>query len=96
MIYKSYCAINIQYYPFDEQNCSLKFGTWTHDGNLVRIIVSMAVEQRNEHFIFLCKVDLNHKSGQIVVDVGVDLTDYYPSIEWDILLAVSRRCEAQS
>jgi hypothetical protein len=36
-------------------------------------------------------VDLNHKSGQIVVDIGVDLTDYYPSIEWDILKAVSSR-----
>ncbi|CAF0802063.1 unnamed protein product [Adineta steineri] len=66
VIYKSYCAIDIEYYPFDVQNCTLKFGTWSHDGNLV---------------------DLNHKSGQIVVAVGVDLTDYYPSIEWDILSA---------
>jgi hypothetical protein len=24
-----------------------------------------------------------------MVDVGVDLTDYYPSIEWDILSAVN-------
>lgn len=37
----------------------------------------------------LFQVDLNHKSGQIDVAVGVDLTDYYPSIEWDILAAVS-------
>jgi hypothetical protein len=35
VIYKSYCAIDIEYYPFDEQNCTLKFGTWSHDGNLV-------------------------------------------------------------
>jgi len=70
VIYKSYCAINIQYYPFDVQNCTLKFGTWSHNGNLV---------------------DLNHKSGQIVVDVGVDLHDYYPSIEWDILSAPAVR-----
>ncbi|CAF3973801.1 unnamed protein product [Rotaria sp. Silwood2] len=70
VIYKSYCAINIQYYPFDEQKCTLKFGTWSHNGNLV---------------------DLNHKSGQIVADIGVDLTDYYPSIEWDILAATAVR-----
>ncbi len=38
--------------------------------------------------MFLLQVDLNHKSGKIVVDLGVDLTDYYPSIEWDILSAV--------
>ncbi len=36
----------------------------------------------------LIQVDLNHKSGKIVVDYGVDLTDYYPSIEWDILRVV--------
>ncbi len=35
VIYKSYCAIDIEHYPFDEQNCLLKFGTWSHNGNLV-------------------------------------------------------------
>ncbi len=33
MIYKSYCSIDIQYYPFDKQNCTLKFGTWTYHVN---------------------------------------------------------------
>ncbi|KAL7671732.1 hypothetical protein ACOME3_006635 [Neoechinorhynchus agilis] len=28
--YKSQCDINIQYYPFDIQNCTLKFGVWSH------------------------------------------------------------------
>ncbi|CAF1519985.1 unnamed protein product [Adineta ricciae] len=37
MIYKSYCAINIRHYPFDEQNCTLKFGTWTYSGSLVNL-----------------------------------------------------------
>lgn len=37
------------------------------------------------------QVDLNHKSGQIVVKDGIDLTDYYKSIEWDILAVVSAR-----
>ncbi|CAF1318383.1 unnamed protein product [Adineta ricciae] len=37
MIYKSYCAINIAYYPFDIQNCTLKFGTWTYHGRLVNL-----------------------------------------------------------
>ena len=37
MIYKSYCSIDIQYYPFDIQNCTLKFGTWTYYGALVNL-----------------------------------------------------------
>ncbi|XP_077989123.1 neuronal acetylcholine receptor subunit alpha-7-like [Glandiceps talaboti] len=31
-IIKSTCKIDIQYFPFDEQMCHLKFGSWTYDG----------------------------------------------------------------
>jgi len=33
-------------------------------------------------------VDLRHAnevSGSRIVDVGVDLSEFYPSVEWDIL-----------
>ncbi|KAI4880287.1 hypothetical protein NFI96_030724 [Prochilodus magdalenae] len=36
-IFKSYCEIVVLYFPFDLQNCSMKLGTWTYDGNLVVI-----------------------------------------------------------
>ncbi|XP_070519588.1 nicotinic acetylcholine receptor alpha4 isoform X3 [Cardiocondyla obscurior] len=66
-IYKSSCEIDVEYFPFDEQTCVLKFGSWTYDG---------------------FKVDLRHmdeKTGSNVVDVGVDLSEFYMSVEWDIL-----------
>ncbi|XP_077262153.1 nicotinic acetylcholine receptor alpha4 [Temnothorax americanus] len=66
-IYKSSCEIDVEYFPFDEQTCVLKFGSWTYDG---------------------FKVDLRHmdeKLGSNVVDVGVDLSEFYMSVEWDIL-----------
>ena len=31
-IFKSTCAIDIRHFPFDEQTCHLKFGSWTYDG----------------------------------------------------------------
>uniref|UniRef100_A0A674BMW1 Cholinergic receptor, nicotinic, alpha 1 (muscle) n=1 Tax=Salmo trutta TaxID=8032 RepID=A0A674BMW1_SALTR len=34
-IFKSYCEIIVLHFPFDLQNCSMKLGTWTYDGNLV-------------------------------------------------------------
>lgn len=35
-IYKSSCEINVLYFPFDEQSCYMKFGSWTYHGYQVR------------------------------------------------------------
>ena len=38
-IYKSSCEINVEWFPFDEQNCDMKFGSWTYNGFNVCIFV---------------------------------------------------------
>lgn len=35
-IFKSSCEIDVRYFPFDQQTCFMKFGSWTYDGNQVR------------------------------------------------------------
>ncbi|XP_020285838.1 acetylcholine receptor subunit alpha-like isoform X2 [Pseudomyrmex gracilis] len=66
-IYKSSCEIDVEYFPFDEQTCVMKFGSWTYDG---------------------FQVDLRHIDevrGSNIVDIGIDLSEFYKSVEWDIL-----------
>ncbi|KAG7307684.1 D-arabinose 1-dehydrogenase (NAD(P)(+)) [Plutella xylostella] len=66
-IYKSSCEIDVEYFPFDQQTCVMKFGSWTYDG---------------------FQVDLRHideARGTNVVELGVDLSEFYTSVEWDIL-----------
>ena len=36
-IYKSLCPIDVEFFPFDEQLCTLKIGSWTYDGYSVDI-----------------------------------------------------------
>src|SRR6218665_2190843 len=34
-IYKSSCTIDVKYFPFDQQKCEMKFGSWTFNGDQV-------------------------------------------------------------
>ena len=34
-IYKSSCTIDVTYFPFDQQECTMKFGSWTFNGDQV-------------------------------------------------------------
>ena len=38
-IYHSSCEMDVEYFPFDEQTCVMKFGSWTYDGFQVGIPV---------------------------------------------------------
>ena len=37
-IYHSSCEMDVEYFPFDEQTCVMKFGSWTYDGFQVKYL----------------------------------------------------------
>jgi len=74
-IYKSFCEIDVEYFPFDQQTCYMKFGSWTSDGNTVNL----------EH--------LHQMPDSNFIQVGIDLREYYLSVEWDIMDVPAKRNE---
>ena len=36
-LFISSCAIDIRWFPFDDQRCRLKFGSWTYDGGRINM-----------------------------------------------------------
>ena len=40
-IFKSTCKIDITWFPFDDQRCDLKFGSWTYSGWKVHAFVRL-------------------------------------------------------
>ena len=36
-ILRSRCSINVEFFPFDDQKCDLKFLSWTYDGLRINI-----------------------------------------------------------
>lgn len=61
-IYKSSCEIDVEYFPFDEQTCVLKFGSWTYDGFKVgsrwfaKLYFLQILKKNNNTWIHLCSI----------------------------------------
>ncbi|XP_071774249.1 neuronal acetylcholine receptor subunit beta-2-like [Centroberyx gerrardi] len=47
-IYKSACAIEVKNFPFDQQNCTLKFRSWTYDHTEVDLILTSDFASRDD------------------------------------------------
>ena len=77
-IFKSYCNIDVEYFPFDMQDCVLKFGSWSYDGLQVDV----------KHF---WHERLATTDETALVDPGMDLQAYYVSVEWDLMSASARK-----
>ena len=75
-IYKSSCTIDVEFFPFDEQTCSMKFSSWTYDGNHV------SLKHVTQH---------DSEDGEVHIPVAINMADYYRSFIWDVMAVPAQR-----
>ncbi|WKX91824.1 hypothetical protein Q1695_010115 [Nippostrongylus brasiliensis] len=84
VVYHSFCTINIEWYPYDIQQCELKFGSWTYSGTQLDL---MHLLSDDVHYV------LRKNESEWDVERGVDVSAYQESVEWDLLSVVGTRHE---
>lgn len=81
--YKSSCTIDVTFFPFDLQNCSMKFGSWTYDGSQVDIILEDQDVDKRDFF--------DNGEWEIVSATGskgnrTDSSCWYPHITYSFVI----------
>ncbi|XP_023675511.1 neuronal acetylcholine receptor subunit alpha-5 [Paramormyrops kingsleyae] len=81
--YKSACTIDVTFFPFDRQNCSMKFGSWTYDGSQVDILLEDFHVDKHDYF--------DNGEWEIVTATGIrsirtDGSCFYPFITYSFII----------
>lgn len=82
-IYKSSCSIDVTFFPFDQQSCKMKFGSWTYDRAKIDLI-SMASDvdqmdywESGEWVIVNAVGKYNTKKYECCTEIYADITYYF-------------------
>lgn len=51
VVFKSICELDVSYFPFDDQECRLKFGSWAHDAS--KLITKSTVQSNNANSYYI-------------------------------------------
>merc|ERR1711863_90332 len=81
-IYKSYCGIDVEFFPFDEQECWMKFGSWTYDGFMLDLRHMNQLPTNDSIGIAMDLRDFYISTEWDVMEVPAQMNEkYYPCCE---------------
>ncbi|PIO68935.1 Cation transporter family protein [Teladorsagia circumcincta] len=84
IIYHSFCTMNVEWYPYDIQQCELKFGSWTYSGTQLDLMHLLSDD---------VKYVVRKNESEWDVERGVDVSAFQESVEWDLLSVLGTRHE---
>uniref|UniRef100_UPI0037E85211 neuronal acetylcholine receptor subunit alpha-4-like isoform X1 n=1 Tax=Semicossyphus pulcher TaxID=241346 RepID=UPI0037E85211 len=82
-IYKSSCSIDVTFFPFDQQSCKMKFGSWTYDRAKIDLITmasnvdQMDYWESGEWVIINAVGKYNTKKYECCTEIYSDITYYF-------------------
>ncbi|NWU88340.1 ACHA2 protein, partial [Onychorhynchus coronatus] len=82
-IYKSSCSIDVTFFPFDQQSCKMKFGSWTYDKakidleNMDRHVDTTDYWESGEWAIIDAVGTYNSKKYDCCSEIYPDITFYF-------------------
>ncbi|KAL2077354.1 hypothetical protein ACEWY4_026858 [Coilia grayii] len=82
---KSSCVVDVSYFPFDNQQCNLTFGSWTYNGNQVDIIMGMNSGDLSD-FVENVEWECHGMPAKKNVIMYGCCSDPYPDITYTVLL----------
>ncbi|KAK6038754.1 hypothetical protein COOONC_23741 [Cooperia oncophora] len=71
VIYHSFCTMNVEWYPYDIQQCELKFGSWTYSGTQLDLMHLLSDD---------VKYVVRKNESEWDVERGVDVSGYQVSV----------------
>uniref|UniRef100_A0A158R426 Neur_chan_LBD domain-containing protein n=1 Tax=Syphacia muris TaxID=451379 RepID=A0A158R426_9BILA len=86
-IFKFTCDIDITWFPFDDQLCFMKFGSWTYPGNIIDLDMDLATVETVINGTKVPSVPIRNKNdpqNYFVYD-SVDRSVYVDNGEWSLL-----------
>ncbi|XP_055328883.1 uncharacterized protein LOC129581697 [Paramacrobiotus metropolitanus] len=84
-IFRSSCEIDVQYFPFDQQNCSMKFASWTYDGYKVDLVITTEVGDLS-NYVHSCEWDLINMTAKRNVVKYSCCPEPYPDITITLII----------
>ncbi|NP_001267746.1 ligand-gated ion channel 4-like precursor [Aplysia californica] len=85
VIFKSSCSINVRYFPFDAQNCSMQFASWSYDGYQVNLIMNTE-KGDTSNYIHNSEWELIYLQVERTVRIFSCCEEPYPDIHFHILI----------